>query len=59
MRPDRFVAAVGREGDAVAQLTAFCNAVLQGESQPSRVLTLLEQAVYRQRKACGGGVHVP
>jgi 3-(3-hydroxy-phenyl)propionate hydroxylase len=59
IRPDRFVAAVGREGAAVAQLTAFCDAVLRGESQASRVLTQLEQAVYQQRKACGGGVHVP
>ncbi|MFD2297800.1 hypothetical protein QRO11_15165 [Paracidovorax citrulli] len=28
IRPDRFVAAAGRRGDAAAQLAAFCDAVL-------------------------------
>jgi 3-(3-hydroxy-phenyl)propionate hydroxylase len=59
LRPDRFVAAVGREGDAAMQLSAFCDAVLQDESRTSRVLTPLEHAIYQQRRACGGGVCVP
>ncbi len=34
IRPDRFVAAAGRRGDAVAQLAAFCQAVLPPVLQP-------------------------
>jgi 3-(3-hydroxy-phenyl)propionate hydroxylase len=59
LRPDRFVAATGCEGDAVAELSAFCDLVQDEKRQPLRVLTPLEQGVYQQRKACGGGVHVP
>ncbi|AVS91446.1 bifunctional 3-(3-hydroxy-phenyl)propionate/3-hydroxycinnamic acid hydroxylase [Paracidovorax avenae] len=34
IRPDRFVAATGRRGDAVPQLAAFCQAVLPPVLQP-------------------------
>lgn len=35
IRPDRFVAAAGRRGDAVAQLAAFCQAVLPPLAEPA------------------------
>jgi len=44
VRPDRFIAAAGKDDDAVAQLTSFCDAVLPPMAAPVANIPAVEEA---------------